>query len=193
MSGALPFLAIGFVLIVVVILLLRRPQASDDSLAGQSRDDGSPAALRPGPFPRESAARLFGSEDWDFILRQGSLRLKRLFLQQRKQLALSWLRSASANATKLIRAHRTAVRSNSHLEPLLELQVAADYLLFQMLCQMLALIIQLRGPVNLSRLIGCAESLSRRLYETNMSLFPAQLTREHNQRESYLPRGRRGG
>jgi hypothetical protein len=147
----------------------------------------TPAALYAESFPQRLADRLFGSEDWEFIAKQDSVRLKRLFLQQRTALALSWLRGARANATKLIRVHSAAARKNSRLEPLVELRVIADYLVFQMLCQLIASVIWLRGPVAMGRLVGYAHNLSERFYEVITRVFPAELASENSKREAVPP------
>ncbi len=168
MTEAWPFLAVGLLLTVLVFFLIRRSIASAQDYAESPKGQDLSAALPPESFPRELAARLFGSQDWEFIAKQRSERLKRLFLQQRTALALSWLGGVRANATKLIRVHSVAARTNSRLEPLVEVRVVVDFLFVQVLCQILALIIWLRGPVNLSRFIRYADDLSNQLYEVTM-------------------------
>jgi hypothetical protein len=168
MSGTLPFLAIGLLLIALLILLLLRPKGAAYALSESSQNEDSAPALFAEPFPQQLGDRLFGSEDWDFVVKERSARLRRLFLQQRTALALSWLRGVRGNATKLIRVHSAAARTNSRLEPLVEVRVVVDYLFFQVLCQILALAIWLRGPVNLSRFIRYADDLSKQLYEVSM-------------------------
>jgi hypothetical protein len=163
-----PFLAVGLLLTVLVFFLIRRSIASAHDHAESPKSQGLLGAFPAEFFPRELAARLFGSEDWEFIAKQGSERLKRLFLQQRTALALYWLRGVRANATKLIRVHGAAARTDSRLEPLVEARVVFDYLFVQILCQVLALAIWLRGPVNLSHFIRYADDLSKQLYEVTL-------------------------
>lgn len=168
MSAALPFLAIGLLLIAFLILGLSRPKAPSDAQSGFSQNEDPMPGLLAEVFPQQLGDRLFGSEDWNFVLKERSVRLRRLFLQQRTALALCWLRAVRANATKLIRVHGAAARTNSRLEPLVEVRVVVDYLFVQVLCQILALAIWLRGPVNLSRFIRYADDLSKQLYEVTM-------------------------
>lgn len=168
MTEAWPFLAVGLLLTVLVFFLIRRSIASAHDRAESSKGQGLLGAFPAEFFPRELTARLFGSEDWEFIAKQGSEKFKRLFLQQRTALALNWLRGVRANATRLIRVHSVAARTNSQLEPLVEVRVVVDYLFVQGLCQILALAIWLRGPVNLSRFIRYADDLSKQLYEVTM-------------------------
>ncbi len=165
MNGALPFLADGLVLIVLLILLLLRERSTDQARLESSEGDKTLEALRREALLQELTDRLFGSEDWHFIVKQGSAPLRRLFLQQRTALALSWLQTVRANARRLMRIHRAAVRTSPRLEPQVELTVAVDYLLFEVLCQVITLAIWLRGPVAMGRLVGYADDLSARLYE----------------------------
>jgi hypothetical protein len=175
MNGTLPFLAVGLLLIVLLILLLLRERARDQDRFDGSERDTRPEVLHREALPEQLTDRLFGSEDWHFIVKQGSARLRRLFLQQRTELALSWLRSVRADARRLMRTHRARVRTSPRLEPQVELIVAVDYLLFELLCQVIALVIWLRGPVAMGRLVGCAGGLSARLYEVITRILPAEL------------------
>jgi hypothetical protein len=193
MSEALPFLGIGLLLIVFLILSLLREKGPDRPVFERSEGDKTPSALHAEPFPQEWTDRLFGSEDRDFIAKQGSARLTRLFLHQRTALALSWLHNVRVHLRKLMRVHRAAVRTNSRLKPLVELRIGVDYLLFEMLCQLIALAIRLRGPVDLKRLVGRLDSLSSQLSEVIMRFSPSELAREDNKHEPHLTNGRSGG
>jgi hypothetical protein len=193
MSGALPFLAIGLLLIVVLVVWALRTSAGKRALMESCEDDKSTDAFHAEALPQKLTDRLFGSEDWDFICTHGTAALRHLFLQQRKALALSWLRTVRTNARKLIHSHLTATRTNSRLELLVELRVGIDYLLFVMVCQLIALAIWLRGPIHLGRLIGYTDALSERLHELIARVLPAELASENNNRESHAMDWRGGG
>jgi hypothetical protein len=190
MIGTWAFLLFGLLLLVLVILLLRRamPSANDSE---ESEEGETQAPVYAQSFPQRLVDRLFGSEDWEFIAKQESPRLKRLFLRQRTTLALSWLLAARENATKLIRVHSAAARKDSHLEPLVEFRVIADYVAFQMLCLLIALVIWLRGPVTMRRLVGYADALSERLYEVSTRVLPAELAYESGKHEPAPPGSQR--
>ena len=185
MSGALPFFAIGLLLIVVLVVWILRSKADNRSLSESwAEDDRSIAAFYLDALPQKLTDRIFGSEDWDFVSAQGTAGLRRLFLQQRTALALAWIRAVRANAKKLIHTHLTATRTSSRLEPLGELRVGADYLLFVVLCQLIMLAIWLRGPIHLGRLIGYTDALSERLHELIVTVLPAELASENSNRQS---------
>ena len=191
MIGTWAFLLFGLLLLALVILLLQRamPSANDSEESSEEAETQAPVYAQ--SFPQRLVDRLFGSEDWEFIAKQESPRLKRLFLRQRTTLALSWLLAAREDATKLIRVHSAAARKNSRLEPLVEFRVIADYVAFQMLCLLIALVIWLRGPVTMRRLVGYADALSERLYEVITRVLPAELAYENSKREPAPPGSQR--
>ena len=189
MIGPWLFLAIGLLLLGLVVFLSRRSEA----LAQDHFGKDLPASLHAEIFPQRLAARLFGTEDWKFVAKQESAPLMRLFLQQRTALALALLGGVRANATRLIRVHSAAARTNLDLDPLPELKVVADYLFVQLLCQALAVLIWMRGPVDFLRLVGFADDLSKKLYEQTMRIFPAGLAAEENKPAPYLLGGPREG
>jgi hypothetical protein len=181
-NGAWSFLAIGLLLLGLVLFFLRRSRSSTHGHSESPQRDDLPAPFHAELFPHELADRLFGLEDWEFIAKQCPAQLRRMFLGQRTALALSLLHGVRENATRLIRVHSAAARTHSHLKPLAEVKVVADYVFIQMLCQVLALLIWLRGPVGLSRLVGHADNLSRRLHALAIKIFPEGLTAVESKR-----------
>ena len=175
MTAAFPFLIVGLLLVLFLILSLawtNRPSATQFE---PYEDDRLRAIGHTEPLPQGLAARLFGPEDREFIAKQGCVSLKRLFRQQRTELALFWLRSVRANAASLMRIHNGAARRNPGLEPLLELRILGEYFAVQAICQTLALAIWVRGPANLSRMVGYVDNLSNQFHEGIRQLFPAEL------------------
>jgi hypothetical protein len=191
MIGTLIFVAVGLLLIVLLILSLLWARGANHTVLASCEEDEVPAALPREASSQELTDRLFGSEDWEFIARQESAQLRRLFLRQRTTLALSWLRGEGANATNLIRIHIAAARKNSRLEPLVELRVIADYLVFQVLCGLIASVIWVRGPVAMRRLVGYTISLSERLHDVIMGVFPVELANGNGKHGPIPPGARR--
>ncbi len=193
MSQALPFVAIGLLLMAVLAVWVLRARARNRALAEPSEGLKDIDVFPLEVVPQRLTDRLFGEEDWIFISAQGSARLRRLFLQQRTELSLAWVRTVRANAKKLIHAHLTATRVSLQLEPLVELKVGADYLLFVMLCQLIALAISLRGPVHLRGLIRYTDGLSERLHELVANVLRAEVASEISNQKSYTVTRSRGG
>jgi hypothetical protein len=193
MTGDWPFLVVALLLLVLVFFLLHRSVLSEQHLASSQDSHGVSAAQQLEFFPQLLAERIFGSQDWDFMVRQGSPQHRRLFLQQRRTLALSCLRGARVNATRIMRVHAAAAGRSSQLEPLTEVRIVRDFLVIQALCQMLSLLVWFRGPVHLGRLIGHADKLCKRLCEVTEKLLPAELAAENDGRAPGFHDGHGGG
>ena len=163
MIGALPFLVIGLLLIVLLIFLLIRSKGKDRSLSESAEDQETLADFQVEPFPQELVERIFGTEDWDYVCIYESERVQRLFREERKKLAISWLRRARDQARTLMRFHKAHAAKSPGLEPVSEIKLSFDYFLFQLFCELLAKLIWLRGPTHTRRLVGFASGFSERL------------------------------
>jgi len=89
--GTLPLLAIGLLLIGLLAVLSRRAESNGDESFSEPSNDSSPGSPRFEERWKVIVERIFGCEDWDFVLSQGSKELRRLFFCERKQIALCWL------------------------------------------------------------------------------------------------------
>jgi hypothetical protein len=163
MIGLFPYLAAGLLLLALFVHLVLRRGTEDHDFDVSSEVEGQETRLESRGILPQLTARLFRSVDWEFVTKQGSARLESLFLQQRTALALAWVRRVRAYVEELMRTHRASARMNSQINLREELEISFEYFLFQMLCQCIALMIRFRGPIELGRLIGHAEELSRRL------------------------------
>ena len=152
-------IGLGLFLLVLMAVLLYRFRSSGAAQESMPRP-GVPLSVE---IPQELVERLFGSDDWNFVRAQGSEQLSRLFLRERRELALSWMRGVRERASGLMNSHRLAARASSYLKPLDELRVAVYYLLFELLCRSFALAVWLRGPVALAGLIERIDYLSGQL------------------------------
>jgi len=171
MSGTLTLLAIGFLLIASLVYLLCG-RGSDEEDVSWLRDEylGIPPAHSE-DHRKEQLDRIFGSEDWDFVRNSTSSRIHRLFLKERKEIALSWLSRLRSQARTGMHIHVARVRASEELEPLAELRLAIDYYAFQTKCGVIAAILLLGGPTGLRNMVGQAESLSnnlRRMLKTGL-------------------------
>src|ERR1019366_9349183 len=78
--------------------------------------------------PKFIGTKIFSEQDWNFICTHTSPSIQRTFLEERKALAISWLRQMRRNIGLLMKFYRTAVRDNVSLSPSLEFRLAFDYL-----------------------------------------------------------------
>lgn len=192
MSGALPFLVVGPLLVLLLILVVVRANGAGPVRFESFEDDRYTPLSPTEPLRQRLTIRLFGPQDQEFMAKQRCARLQRLFFQQRTDLALAWLRGIRANTARLMRIHNRAAGKNSGLEPLLELRILAEYLAIHAICQVLALVICVRGPINLSRMVAYADDLSNQFHEGIKQHFPTELAAENGNGQVHLKSGSTG-
>lgn len=163
MIGTLTAFAIGLLLIGLLAVLLRRTESVADERFSHPLDDSLPASLRFQERRQDIVDRIFGREDWEFVLRQDSIELRRLFLFERKQIALFWLSEIRHQARAAMRFHVSHARRSGKLVPLLELRLAVDYFSIRLKCELIAFVLLLRGPMALRGMVGQASELAKQL------------------------------
>ena len=163
MIGTLPLLAIGLLLIGLLAVLSRRAESNGDESFSEPSNDSSPGSPRFEERWKVIVERIFGCEDWDFVLSQGSKELRRLFFCERKQIALCWLSEMRNQARAAMRFHVSRARRSRKLAALLELRLALDYFSIRLKCALIAFVLLLRGPVALRGMVGQASHLAEQL------------------------------
>ena len=98
--------------------------------------------------------RIFGPQDWDFVLRETPSEIQRMFERERTVLALAWLRRTRMRTSQVMHAHLAVARQSEDLQILMEIKLALSYLLFLILCNSLVGWVWLRGPVRTRKIVG---------------------------------------
>lgn len=163
MSATLTLFAIGFILIALLVYLLFRRGAEVEDVSW--RRDGNSAI----PFTqfadrrKEQLERIFGREDWDFIRSSASEQVQRLFLRERKVIALAWISQLRGQAKDGMYRHVSGARASKELQPVVEVKLAVDYYAFLGKCALMAAIVSLGGPMALRGMLRQAGKLSDNL------------------------------
>ena len=131
-----------------------------------------------GPCPKEYVSRVFSHADWEFIRGLKSRGVERLFQQERKKLALIWVRQTSAVIGRAVREHAGAARQSKNLDFLRETNILAQFLMLILSCQVLSIAIHVAGPVRLSGLADFAQRLSQQVNQLQGSLQAGVLSNE---------------
>ncbi|HEY6129243.1 MAG TPA: hypothetical protein VIW23_13780 [Candidatus Acidoferrum sp.] len=165
MSGILSLFAVALLLMGTLALLQRR---SETTLSFDLSPVGSDGELSNGYGSFEDCGgelldRLFGPDDWDFVLRRAPKQVQRLFLSERKDLARYWLFHVRIRAKAAMRIHITHARNSDKIQPLVELRLAIDYFLFGTKCDFIAAVLWLRGPMALRSMTKQVGGLSAHL------------------------------
>ena len=103
---------------------------------------------------RDVGERIFGPQDWDFVLRETPSKIQRMFQCERTVLALAWLRRTRIRTSQVMHAHVAVARQMEDLQIVMEIKLALSYLLFLILCNSLIGWVWLRGPVRTRKIVG---------------------------------------
>jgi hypothetical protein len=103
---------------------------------------------------RDLGERIFGLQDWDFVLRETPSEIQRIFQRERTVLALAWLRRTRMQTSQVMRAHVAVARQSEELQIVMEIKLALNYLLFLVLCNSLVGWVWLLGPVRTRNIVG---------------------------------------
>lgn len=163
MSELLFFLALSLALLVLLLLWASRGArvaANQEEIAGVQE---ALAALQLAGPPRTLEEKIFAGRDWEFVSKRTPRPIQLEFLNDRKKLALSWLRESRKKVAEVLALHRTAARQWSSLRPAAELGLVVHYLFFLMVYAILFGLIWLRGPFALRRMVSYASELAEQL------------------------------
>jgi len=123
------------------------------------------------PCPEEFVTRVFSRVDWEFVRGLKAGGIERLFEQERKKVALVWVRQTAALIRKVISEHARAARQSKNLEFSTEISIFAQFLMLMIVCGILSMAVQIAGPLWLGGLAHFAQGLAQRVAKLHES-FP---------------------
>jgi hypothetical protein len=164
MIGLISALTVGLLLLTaLVVFALKQGSTARDNLSisefpGDPRQSGKFEAC-----PPELIARVFSREDWEFISQTHSPFLERLFLQERKRVALVWVRQTSRDIRQVMRNHTEAAKGAADIRLRTEISLFLLYLELRLMCETLSLLIATVGPPRLGSIASYVYGLSQQI------------------------------
>ncbi len=150
----------------VALLLLTKRRERLEEVEGPG-DSGQQTQNRlrsvPALSPAELAIRIFSPDDREFIARTRSPRLQRLYEEERRKVALQWVRCTSREVSRIMRNHRLGSRQSTNLNVAAETKLFCQYVELRFLCGMLVLLTRVFGPHALMDVASHAGDLYQRL------------------------------
>ena len=163
MTPGLAFVAVAAFLVVLLLLLLSTGDEKGKDVAPpatRNRDQlGSADALQ----PAELVFRIFSPNDREFIRLTHSPRLEHLYKEERRKVALHWVRRASREVSTIMRHHRLNSRYSQNVSVAAEMKLFGQYLELRCLCGVLLFLIQVFGSHALADLAAYASKLAEQL------------------------------
>jgi len=140
------FLGIGIAILILLVLLVQDRVPPD---SGGVRLEELPDARVTFEWEVPSVAvaeRIFALDDWAFVSGQASRSVQRLFVKERKAIAIGWLRNTRNAVRKIMDFHRRTVRRNANVRPLAEVRLGINYVFFLLAYNVLYGVIWGIGP-----------------------------------------------
>jgi hypothetical protein len=152
------FILIALVLLFLLGMFLARPKRSEGGAQAVLEARNALQSLQDGLLPSEMVARIFSSEDLEFVNEVGAASVWELFLGLRKSIALNWVRQVRWQVIRLKEFHFGRSRHYARLDLSTEISLAFSFLVLLAECRALQLIINSAGPYAAPRLLGWTAS-----------------------------------
>lgn len=141
------FLALGAGFLFLLFWFARksssRPEGSAEALIEARQALGS---LRTGLLPADMVQRIFARDDLEFVNSTCPEEIRRLFLRERKRIALSWVAQLRKQVLSLRASHSRQSRRSSHLDARTEIALALNFLSLLLICRVLQLTFFVSDP-----------------------------------------------
>jgi hypothetical protein len=156
MTALLAIVILGsLILILGLRLALQLPRTSAQSPSVTLEEFASAREALDTTFVEAAAIeRIFSTEDMEFIFHESSPRARRLFLEERKTLAIQWLRKTQRQVAQLMDLHLRLAGHTREPSSRFELKLAAKYVSFLVVSYLLLFLLWLRGPFKARRIVA---------------------------------------
>lgn len=166
-KGSSPVIPALFSIVVGVLLLgilaywaFRRPWSASES---QSSPADTSKTLWLELPPADLIERVLDPRDLAFVRKESPAETVRLFEQERRALAISWLRHTRRQVGRLMSYHVGAVRQNINLQPALEIRLGLHYVRFLVVYELILGLSYIRGPFQIRPMMGYVVGVTTQL------------------------------
>lgn len=148
------FLSIGALLFLSLIFLVWRSPRAEDSSAALVEARQALVALQTGLLPMELIGRIFAREDLEYVRSQATGQVCKVFLSERKSVALAWAAQVRKQVLNLMRFHLGSARFYARLSFRTELALAVQFAGLLLACRALQMVLYVGGPYAAPRIVG---------------------------------------
>ena len=164
MIGLISALTVGLLLLTALAVFALRQGSTARDIHAISEFPADPRHSEEfGVCPHEFVARIFSPEDGQFISQTHAPYLKRLFLHERKRVALLWVRQTSRDIQQVMRNHTDTAKQAADIRFRTELSLFLTYVELRLMCETLSLLITTVGPPRLERIAASVHELSQQI------------------------------
>ncbi|HTR46989.1 MAG TPA: hypothetical protein VMM16_06345 [Verrucomicrobiae bacterium] len=156
------FLSIGALLFASLFLLARRSARPEGGSGALVEARQALSTLQAGLLPADMVKRIFTQEDWEYVRSVAPQKVRELFMEERKRVALLWVDQVRAQIRSLRRFHRGSARFYARLNPRLEMELAMSFAALMGACSLLRALVYVGGPYAAPRMVGAMANAAAR-------------------------------
>jgi hypothetical protein len=161
------YLALAVLLLLALYFFARPPAQPAGGAQALIEASRALSSLQLELLPPEMVSRIFAREDLDYINSSASEDIRRMFLADREQIALTWVRYLRANVLSLRRFHLGSARLYAGLNFRSEVKLAVDFALLLFACRMLEIVLWMRGPYGARRMVRATAAGAERVCQVS--------------------------
>lgn len=159
------FLGVAILLLFSLFFLARRPPQTNGDAEALLEARLALSSLQGELLPQEIVARIFAKDDLDYVTSFTSNRVRKLFLEERERIALSWVKYVRRKIVSLRNFHLSSARYYARLSMRSELTLAVEFATLLFACGGLELALRLRGPFGAQRIVETTTAAAARVCE----------------------------
>ncbi|MGA8367253.1 MAG: hypothetical protein ACLQMT_04035 [Candidatus Acidiferrales bacterium] len=157
------FLLVGALLLFSLLFFAPRNAQGQKDAEPLAQVQHALNVLQLGLLAPEIVGRIFAKGDFDYVVSETSAEIQKLFLEERRRLALSWVGQVRRQIVSLRRFHLGSARFYARLRFLTEMRLAWDFATLLFACRALQAAVYLRGPYAAPRLVGATAAAAARV------------------------------
>jgi hypothetical protein len=156
-------LLVAAMLFFALYLLARRSSHAEGGAQDLLEARQALNALQNGLLPHEILGRIFAKEDLDYITSEAPSCIHKLFLEERRRIALSWVGQVRRQLLCLKQFHSGSARFHAQLNSRTEIRLAVEFAALQSTCCALQLMLYLRGPYAAPRMVAATAAAAAKV------------------------------
>ncbi len=157
------FLLVGALLLLSLYFFARRNPQGRNGKEPRAEVEQALNVLQLGLLSPDIVGRIFAKKDFDYVVSETTGEVQKLFLEERRRLALSWVRRVRRQVVRLRHFHLGSARFHTRLSFLTEMRLAWDFAALLFACRALQAAVYLRGPYAAPRLVGATTAAAARV------------------------------
>lgn len=166
MIQLVPFVAVAILLLFTLFVLLRHSPSSQEPADTLSEARQALRSLETGLLPLDIVERIFAKADCEYVRSQGLDAAYGVFLEERRRIALAWVKQVRQRVMTLWHFHNRAIRHSPDLKFSSEARLGWNFVVLLSACQTLELLIYVVGPFTAPSMVGSASRAAARICGT---------------------------